>query len=230
MQSICPNPGCGAAYNLGPQHIGRKLTCKNCGVGLMVAADGLHFADVAPASPLPQPGEPQPSPAPQSFAGGGSSFVDRVKGEVSTVLFGAGALLVVVFLFLPLIDSAAASRLAAKVESGDLRMRRADAELAARNVSKVTEEGKAHEEDRKRWEKDKASLQSDADDARVDVRKSHYWYLWGMMLGFLLLTVASIGYLSPSQTRSRRVVGAIVVCSILLLTFITFVVQSAATR
>ena len=54
--------------------------------------------------------------------------------------------------------------------------------------------------------------------------------MWGMMFGFVALSVASIGFLSPSQTRVRRVVGAIVISAMLLLVFIAFVIGSVGTK
>jgi hypothetical protein len=239
MQSSCPNPGCGAAYNLGPQHLGRRLTCRQCASALVVTGDGLQFADAVsmpiPTSPLPQPTSyitahsetgltaTQPS-VPRSAR---PSALDQLKTQFFTALFAAGTFLIIVFLFLPLIDAASAVRQSAKIETGEFRITRAEADLTERKVSRTSDDWKHLDEDRKAWDKEKVGLKLDAEEAKIDVRKSHYWHLWGMMLGFLMLSAASIGYLSPNEGKVRRVVGAIVICSLLLLVFIAFVIQSS---
>ena len=241
MQNVCPNPGCGATYNLGSQHLGRRLTCRQCASTLMVTAAGLQFADAEPAhaplSAIPQPTPmytPSPTPAPLAvestprFSRG--MPMNQLKDQLFTLLFGAGTVLILVFLFLPLIDLASSARQAAKSEIGDLRINRAEADLTERKVSRTSDEWKRFDDDKKAWDKEKPGLLLDAEEARIDMRKSRYWHTWGMLVGFLLLSVASIGYLNPNEAKVRRVVGAIVICSILLLVFLAFVIQSAVGR
>jgi hypothetical protein len=46
-----------------------------------------------------------------------------------------------------------------------------------------------------------------------------------MMLGFMLLAGASIGYLRDAA-KIKRVVGSVIICSLLLLVFFAFVIAS----
>ncbi len=56
MNNICP--GCGAGYNVTPQHVGRQLACKKCGAMLVVKVDGLHLATAEPIVPSAEPAYP----------------------------------------------------------------------------------------------------------------------------------------------------------------------------
>jgi hypothetical protein len=47
-----------------------------------------------------------------------------------------------------------------------------------------------------------------------------FYYGWGMLGGFLVLAIASIGWLSTSESKANRVVAAIVVIALLLVVFI----------
>jgi hypothetical protein len=44
-----------------------------------------------------------------------------------------------------------------------------------------------------------------------------------MMIGFLFLAAAALGYLTPNQPPIRRVVGAIVIVAEVLLIFIKYI-------
>jgi len=69
MNSPCP--ACGQVYNVRPDQVGRKITCKPCGARLTVAPTGL-VPEPAPAPTFPpgaavytyQPPPPQPPPPP----------------------------------------------------------------------------------------------------------------------------------------------------------------------
>ncbi|HKB34874.1 MAG TPA: hypothetical protein VKD72_00375, partial [Gemmataceae bacterium] len=79
MQNTCPNPTCGAMYNLTPQHVGRSFACKKCGSTLVVSAAGLELAGTQPVGTEPgvQPAGEDPSPMrsrPSSGPGAGVVF------------------------------------------------------------------------------------------------------------------------------------------------------------
>ena len=80
MKTQCPH--CQAYFNIKPEYVGKKTTCKNCGQGFIIAEATNHpsspnyVSDVGPATtylPQEQPGlkaapppRPQPQPTPQA--------------------------------------------------------------------------------------------------------------------------------------------------------------------
>lgn len=71
-----PCPVCGKLYQVHPEHIGRKIGCKQCGGRLLVTPSGLQSEQPVPPPPVPtpysagaavytyQPPPPQPPPPP----------------------------------------------------------------------------------------------------------------------------------------------------------------------
>lgn len=236
MNNTCP--GCGAAYTITSQHVGRSITCKKCGAALVVQADGLRLA--ASASPVPEPAavfgaEPEElSPARRRRS---RSFGDRMSGvraalramaDVPTWLFAVGALFVIVFLFFPLIDQAKVARRQAAIAEGELRQSRLDRELAEKKDA-TDKDRENRKKEREEWETDKAKLEERVGDARLTSMFAGYWYDWGMMIGFLFLAAGSLGYLSPNQPLIRRITGCIVLSGQLLVIFLMFTTTSVIT-
>ena len=62
---------------------------------------------------------------------------------------------------------------------------------------------------------EQVALVNDVEEAQLSARSWNVWYSWGMMIGFLFLAIASLCYLTPTQTPSRRVVGSIVIAMFL---------------
>jgi hypothetical protein len=240
MINLCPNRGCDACYDLGAADVGRTLHCMQCGALLEVEERGLRLL-------APPAGEAGGAPARTSRQENApmSSFVreGRSLGNVlATCLFTAGALLVVLFVFLPLIDQAFVARQAALVEAGDRREQRLDEELQARlrdgegkdkdgRRKGREEDGRLERKEQKEtWLKKKKALQAEVDDARTAARRSLYFYTCGMLLGFLCLAIGSISFLTASQSTPRKVVGAVVICAQVLLIFLLYLASSGLTR
>lgn len=249
MPFACPNPNCRSVYNVSAKQAGTRFTCQNCGAALVIEANGLRLdTEGAPGAQEPYEG---PASAPAAAAGrlpllarlpnlgGLQRFGDVIGTDLAIWLFGAGAVFVIIFLFFPLIDQAKIARRTAHISSGDREQERLDQKLELKkkrtdkDKEKETEKIEAEEKERKKtrekWDDRKLELQSDVDDAQFSFRMSNYWYSWGMMIGFLLLAIASLCFLTPGQTTSRRVVGSIVICAQMLLIFIAFVIASVAT-
>jgi hypothetical protein len=146
--------------------------------------------------------------------------------DIPTLVFGAGAFFVILFLFLPLIDKAKVSRRQALIQAGNNRQERLD-RLLQEKEDASSEEKERRKKEREAWEKEKVAMQEDIEDAKVSTMTSVYWYRYGMMFGFLLLAFAALAYLNPSQPTIRRVVGAIVIVAQVLLVFIVFVFSSS---
>jgi len=233
MNANCPQ--CGATYTISPQHVGRQVTCRKCSAALLIAEDGLHLADVPEAALLDEDEEEEEeeTPAPRArkrpsaraALGGLSNFLGEGV-DIPTILFGAGAFFVILFLFLPLIDQAKVNRRQGAIDENDHREQRREREYNDKKAKneKVDEDLRKKQHDA--WEKDKKSLMEDLEDAKVTLMRAPYWYRWGMMFGFLLLAVASLGYLGPNQPTIRRVTGCIVIVAEVVLIFIVFVGKS----
>ncbi|MBI1918793.1 MAG: hypothetical protein HYS12_29215 [Planctomycetes bacterium] len=245
MQNTCPNPTCGAMYNLTPQHVGRSFACKKCGSTLVVSAAGLELAGVVPAGtePLVQPVDEDPAPMrrPSSFGVGAgaafSRFWERIKADTPTWLLGVGIFFVVTCLFLPLLDLSKVDRRRGKIEAGESKLARQEDETrrkiaAEKDPDKQKKYQEAQEDARKKWaETEKPKLQEDLDDMRESARSWRYWYDWGMMWGFLFLGYAALAYLTPQQSTIRRIVGSIVLCTMLVFIFVRFIfVEDSARR
>jgi hypothetical protein len=262
MNNICPNPGCGAVYNITPQHVGRRLICKKCAAPLLVTDYGLQVEAGAPAGVPPAEGAPfpphapelpaAPPPAPRRGPSGPNPFtrfLDWVKGvEVATWLFGVGAFLVIMYVFFPIIDQAVVNRRSALIKAGENRQARLlteyklkddqlreqyelkdkeakeppSAEEMKRRQKEREDEQKRRQKESVEWEKEKLALKSDVDDADIGARRASYWYFYGMMLGFLLLSFGALGYVHPSQPLPRRILGAVVLVALLLSIFQAF--------
>ncbi len=206
MQNTCPNPGCGAAYNLTPQHVGRHFTCQKCGVPLTVDAGGLRLGDPSPGVI----GVPQSTPTMQRGELG-------LLNDYFSWAFWGGSFLVILFLFLPLLDMRGHARLQAKLHA----LQRDNGEASAMPRDR---DAAAKRDDRNKDEIKRLEEKIHQDD--LDSQMAGYWYTWGQLLGFLILSAAAIGWLDPRQNKSRRVTGGVVICGELLAIFIYYVIAS----
>jgi hypothetical protein len=235
MNNVCPTPGCGGAYNLTLQHVGKRFLCRKCAAPLVVTDYGLQFdtavapGTAAPAAEMPAVFQPSPEVVlePQPPARTGPPLWQKIltrmreMADVPTWLFASGAFLVIVYLFFPLIDQAKVTRREAAVIAGDVREARLDAELKKKENAS-DEEKERRKKGREAWEKEKSYLEEDLEAAQIGQRRATYWYRYFTMLGFILLTFGSLGYLSPGQPLIRRILGCIVLVAILLSIFNAF--------
>src|SRR5262245_47111110 len=207
MNNTCPE--CGAVYTVTSKDVGRRIACKKCRSALIVTERGLERDDVVAA-------EVDDGPEPRRVAPrSGPSFFERVRNvaDVPTYLFGAGAFMVIYFLFAPLIEQAKVDRREGEVTEAELaKTKRLRATKSDADKKKIEEE----------WRKESDDLNDRVTQARIGAKQGAYWDRHGMMLGFLLLAFACLGYLSPQQPTIRRIVGAIVLCAMLLLIFSLF--------
>jgi hypothetical protein len=150
----------------------------------------------------------------------GHPLLSRLLGDPFTPAFALGSIIVIFFLFMPILDTQKVDRRRAVISSGDLTQQRLDKEAKQRDGARPT--AAQRDETKKRhdaWDTEKSGLEQDAEQARIDADNNHYWYTWGTLIGFLVLAVAAIGYMSPGQTTVRKVTGSIIICAILLLVF-----------
>lgn len=224
-------PGCKTAYNIADPDVGREFTCFKCNAALVVNKNGLSLANAAPpavAAPKNLSVEPTPRRVSRSKLGGILSWAGRLA-DAPTWLFAIGAFLVIAFLFFPLINQAKVGRAKAALDAGQLKEDRLERELKqkideGKNITPADEE--LRKKVRQTWIKEKASLKDDAEELSLEARRSDYWYIWGMMLGFMILAAAALAYLNPMQPPIRRVVGAIVIVAEVLLIFLKYLFRA----
>ncbi|MCU0705317.1 MAG: hypothetical protein MUF18_15200 [Fimbriiglobus sp.] len=128
----------------------------------------------------------------------------------------AGVVLVLWFLFMPLIGVAKAKWYAARIE---------DEQLAHdQEVKRLDEKGQGEVSKKRReeWAKRKEKLETDVQWVGIHNRQSEYWDRYGILGGFVLTAVGSVGLLGPGRPLVTRIVGAVVVCSMLILVFLNF--------
>ena len=209
MNNSCPE--CGAVYSVTSKDVGRRIACKKCRSALIVSERGLERDDAVLAE-VEDDLEPRGR---GRDVRSGPGFFERMKNfaDVPTILFGAGAFFVIYFLFSPLIDQAKIIRREGAVSEGQLETDRLLRNTKAEDAKKKIDDD---------WKKERDLLREEVDFAKVGAQRGGYWNRQGMLLGFLLLAFACLGYLTPHQPTIRRVVGAIVLCSMLVLIFLMF--------
>jgi hypothetical protein len=221
MINLCPQRGCDATYDLDYSDVGRTIRCRKCGSQLEVEERGLRLVssgeepvlgteEAVPVRPIEEPGRPRMSSPFQRPA------LTNTVTVFSTVLFTLGALLVILFLFLPVIDQTAVARQRA-LRATEQRERDRRGERPFKGDGEI---------DVPPREKKRTSFDADPDEARTAAERSFYGYSIGMLFGFLLLAGGSIGYLAPSQSTPRKVVGAVVISAQMVLVFVIYFVMS----
>jgi len=140
-----------------------------------------------------------------------AKVIESLTQDTFSWIVGAGLFAMILFLFLPLIDKA-------NVESKQANMRQ--------KIRQNERENKDKEVPRTEWIKTELpKLQDDISNTQDNRDRSLYWYRWGMMLAFFIMSVGGIGYLMQESTI-RRVVGGILVCAQVVIIVVAFVVAA----
>jgi len=206
MQATCPNPGCGATYTIGAEHVGHRSICRKCGAAFVIEATGLRLD--TPAHPSPAPAAPpampvaapvRPAPVAQAGDGGG---IGQFLADPFTWCVLVGTIIVLVFTFLHVLDGLKVGRINAQISYE--RSDRSDPD------SPSSPRGK---NDRIK------ALEKDLKEAELSAGASPYIYGWFYMVGFLVLTVGATGFVAMGATKAKRVVGGVLLCAELLIMF-----------
>ncbi len=251
MINLCPQRGCDACYDLGSSDVGRTFRCLKCDALLEVEQRGLKV--LASSGEGPEPRAARASPSTRQENSRMSSIVREgnsgggILGLLATCVFTFGALLVILFLFLPIIDQAYVSRQAAVIDAGERRERRLDEELRTKQRERLRdekpdpdlkgkddsrskreqEENDDRKKDREKWDKRKKVLENEVEDTRTGARRADYVYSIGMLFGLLTLAVGAIAFLAPSQSTPRKVVGAIVITVQMVVIFMLYMMRGS---
>jgi hypothetical protein len=136
--------------------------------------------------------------------------------DVPTAVFAVGVVVVLWFLFMPIINAAGARWYTARVEDEQLahddEMKRLKEKGPADGVTKEDE----------RWRKRKEVLDASVVKAGIHARQSEYWDRFGLLGGFVLTALGSIGLLMSHQPLVKKVLGGVVVAAMLLMVFYEF--------
>lgn len=195
MSPFCPT--CAAVYTLTTADVGRRIACARCGTNLTVTPDGLR------ADPSATP----PAKSVPRF---------RLPANWPTIAFTTGAVLVIFFVFMPLVGSANADRRTALLSEASvehaanlkrLRERKAD----AKQISDAEEE----------WQRLRDQLQDEAKLAEAARARDLYSDRYGLLLGCVVLAVGAVGWTRADQPLTRRILGAVVLAAQLVLAFQT---------
>ncbi len=233
MNNECPT--CGAVYGVAEKDIGRRLKCKKCGTRLTITEAGIEIDDAAGSAPAPamaaaaaaEPfAEAAPPPRRPKAARSGGGFdaaglLDKVGG-VSTLVFGLGAFLIIVFTFMPLIGSAKAARKVANAKEAEID-HTAKIKRMVKDKSKEEEITKANKE----HEEEMVDLNRSAEYASLGNAQSAYSDRYFLMFGFVFLMVGSLLFMLPEQPPIKRTVGAIVITAQMVLVFMFVLGRSA---
>lgn len=136
--------------------------------------------------------------------------------DIPTVVFAVGVVLVLWFLFMPIVGLAKLKWYTARIEDEQLAL---DLEVKRLEGNGQGEVAKKKKED---WVKRKEKLESDVQWVQINNRQGEYWDRYGMLAGFVLTALGGIGLLMTHQPTVKKIVGAVVVCAMMVLVFVNF--------
>lgn len=136
--------------------------------------------------------------------------------DIPTGVFAVGVVLVLWFLFMPLVGSAKLKWYTARIDdeqlAHDTELKRLKEKGPAENVTKSEDD----------WRKRKEKLDADVQWVQINNRQTEYWDRYGMLGGFIFTALGAIGLLMTHQPTVKKVVGAVVVCAMMILVFVNF--------
>jgi hypothetical protein len=245
LNNACPS--CGAVYSVQPQHVGRRLSCKKCGTALVVGEGGIRLANSepapeaglaeAPSTPSLAVDDRELSPARLSGSRPTSSepvwprIADSIRRvmvalDLPTWIFGLGLLLVLPCFFLPLVDQARLAGHRAALRVHEDRGVQQEREWKDQKETDDAQRQRARDS----WTKEKTRLEEQVKEATVGAARGLPAYYYGILIGCILLGLASLAYLRPTQSGIRRVVGAIVLLAQVLLVLLASFLQALVLR
>ena len=237
MRNDCPS--CQTVYAVTPQDVGKRIICKQCGAALVIGDEGFRL-DLSVTAPQAAKDRRAKSNADldDSDDGEGASDKKRNRGaepaapkvpgrelemakefyskhvDIPTILFGIGAFFILTFLFFPMIGKAKHERRIGAMADEKLEM-----ELDIRRLREKSgneEKIKKLEED---WTKRLPVLEAEAKSAEISNQRAGYFDKYGMLFGFVLLMVGSLGMIRADAHLVKRIFGASVLGLQMLLVF-----------
>ena len=225
MRNDCPS--CQTVYAVTPQDVGKRIVCKQCGAALIIGEEGFRIdTAVAPAVKTGRSKinfddeEPDDGPPPPKKRRRDSQMeTPKVPGrelemakdfyrkhvDIPTILFGIGAFFILTFLFLPMIGKAKHERRMGAQAEEKLDMEQEIRKLREKpgneeKIKKIEEE----------WIKRLPVLEGDVKYAEISNQRSAYFDRYGLLFGFVVLMVGSLGMVRAETHLVKRIFGAAV--------------------
>ncbi len=233
MRNDCPS--CNTVYAVTPQDVGKRIICKQCNAALVIAEDGfrldLSVPATAPKSKIkadredddddidpPKKAKPSEQPAgPKKSAGRELDMAKefyRKYVDIPTILFGIGAFFILTFLFFPLIGKAKHER-----RVGALAEEKLDMEVDIRKLREKSGNEEKIKKIEEEWTKRQLVLEADIRYAEISNQRSGYFDRYGVLFGFVVLMVGSLGMVRGETHLVKRIFGAAVLGFQMLLVF-----------
>ena len=234
MRNDCPS--CSTVYAVTPQDVGKRIVCKQCGAALIIAGDGFRLDSSVPASAAPKADatksksrrdddaddedelESKKEPVRAEKPAGGD--LDRVKEfflksvDIPTILFGIGAFFILTFLFFPMIGKAKHDR-----RIGALAEEKLDMEVEIRKLREKSGNEERIKKIEEEWTKRLPVLEADVKYAEISNQRSGYFDKYGLLFGFIILMVGSLGMIRSDTHLVKRIFGASVLGLQMLIVF-----------
>ena len=231
MRNDCPS--CNTVYAVTPQDVGKRIICKQCNAALVIAEDGFRLDLSVPAaatkskirSDREDDGEFDPPKKSKSADESAkpkkpSREIEMAKEfywkyvDVPTILFGIGAFFILTFLFFPLIGKAKHER-----RVGALAEEKLDMEVDLRKLREKPGSEEKIKKIEEEWAKRLPVLEADIRYADISNQRAGYFDRYGMLFGFVVLMVGSLGMVRGDAHLVKRIFGAAVLGFQMLLVF-----------
>lgn len=232
MRNDCPN--CSTVYAVTPQDVGKRIICKQCQTALVIAEDGFRIDLSVPAAVPPKSkpatvenegddtdAEPNLSKKEKGKADKSKNAeIERAKAfyqkyvDLPTILFGIGAFFVLTFLFMPMVGKAKLDR-----RQGLLAEEKHDLDREIRVLREKPGNDEKIKKLEEAWSKRSPVLEAEVKYAEISNQRSGYLDKYGMLFGFVLLMVGSLGMVRADTHLVKRIFGAAVLGLQLLLVF-----------
>jgi predicted Zn finger-like uncharacterized protein len=236
MKNECPE--CGTVYAVTPKDVGRRIVCKKCGSVLVIDDDGFRLESGEPTpqkkkkdaepSPVIRESEDQEKPEVETEplpkkAKTPSMNVAALRGfynrfiDIPTILFGIGAFFVLIHLFMPFVAKAKVER-----RQGLLQEEQFDHEAALKKLKEKPGNEEKIKTAEENWAKRRDDLNADIKYAEFAGMRSGYLDRYGMLFGFVVLMIGSLGMMRSESGLVKRIFGAFVLGVQMLLVFSSY--------
>lgn len=234
MRNDCPS--CSTAYAVTPQDVGKRIVCKQCGAALIIAGDGFRLDSSVPASATPKSDatksksrrDDDMDDGDESERGSELARAEKPAGgdldgvkefllkslDIPTILFGIGAFFILTFLFFPMIGKANHDR-----RIGALAEEKLDMEVEIRKLREKSGNEERIKQIEEKWTKRLPVLEADVKYAEISNQRSGYFDKYGLLFGFVVLMVGSLGMVRADTHLVKRIFGASVLGLQMLIVF-----------
>ena len=217
MRNDCPS--CNTVYAVTLQDVGKRIICKQCNAALVIAEDGFRVDlsvpvsktkptrdddEDAPKKSKREPDAERPNkPAGQELAMAKDFYTKYV--DIPTILFGIGAFFILTFLFFPMIGKAKHER-----RIGGLAEEKLDTEVEIRKLREKPGNEEKIKKIEEEWTKRLPVLEADVKYAEISNQRAGYFDRYGLLFGFVVLMVGSLGMVRADAHLVKRIFGAAV--------------------